>query len=258
MSMIKFIRRGSLVPQYHSLKREWFHTPPVEYGFYAFPRGYVSDTLLCGQFGYGNSAFQNGRIRKIRDEFGKPIVGVYDDFLYEVGYEHKWHSKWIKFFKTHNLRECQVFLVDVVSCNKESTYLKGLENGDAPTTQYYLVAENPPRVFEYTGLIWSHLEYFNIWRGDLSKNEEKIEKRKRVIDSNDIIKRSGSWILTDFKTYKRALKKYASLAHFEYLRTEMHSDKENLNPFSPWIGPFHYKKYFEVYIESIQSKKKAA
>ena len=25
-----------------------------------------------------------------------------------------------------------------------------------------------------------------------------------------------------------------------------------------WLGPFRYKKYFEVYIESIQSKKKAA
>ena len=49
---MKFIRYGSLVPQYHELDDDegerWFHTAPVEYGFYAFPKGYVEPFLLGG------------------------------------------------------------------------------------------------------------------------------------------------------------------------------------------------------------------
>ena len=242
---VSFIRWGSLVPQYHSLERNTYHTPPVEYGFYAFPRGYVTKFMIPG-----SSDFQNGSIRKVHDDSGKPIVGVYDDFRHEG----EWHPKWIKFFKTHNLKESQVYVMNV-SHFKESEDLEETDDDDNSAAPCYLIAENPPRVFEYKGLIWSHLEFFEIWRsGDVEWVE--ITKRKRVIDSNDIIKRSGSWVLTDFKTYKRALKKYASMARFEYLRIEKHSNKEALDPFSG--GRYEFKYLFEVYIESIQSKKKAA
>lgn len=49
----------------------------------------------------------------------------------------------------------------------------------------YLANHKKRKVFEYSGLIWSHL--------DIKKSEILFEK--------------GSWIYTDFETYKRALNK---------------------------------------------------
>ena len=82
---MKFIRYGSLVPQYHELDdnegERWFHTAPVEYGFYAFPKGYVEPFLLGGT---GSGSLQNGRRKKLRDSNGRPFIGLIADFKEEV------------------------------------------------------------------------------------------------------------------------------------------------------------------------------
>ena len=50
---MEFVRYGSLKPQYHEIvDNENFHTPPVAYGFYAFPKGF-SESFLLGGIGSG-------------------------------------------------------------------------------------------------------------------------------------------------------------------------------------------------------------
>ena len=72
---MEFIRYGNLIPQQHdrpSNENDWtFHTPPCEYGFYAFPKGFV-EMYLLGGIGSGNVL--NGRFKFLKDENGNKIT----------------------------------------------------------------------------------------------------------------------------------------------------------------------------------------
>ena len=71
---MKFIRYGSLTPQYHDIKSyDSPHTAPVEYGIYAFPKGYVEPFLLGG-IGSGN--IKNGRFRFLRKNIFKKFTNL--------------------------------------------------------------------------------------------------------------------------------------------------------------------------------------
>ena len=78
---MEFVRYRSLKPQYHEIvDNENFHTPPVAYGFYAFPKGF-SEQFLLGGIGSGN--IKNGRRKFVRDDNGKKIYVKKKDFYIE-------------------------------------------------------------------------------------------------------------------------------------------------------------------------------
>ena len=64
-----------------------------------------------------------------------------------------------------------------------------------------IVTSNKPTCFKYDGLIWHH--FIEAPGSDLP-----------MVKPNEIIKRRGEWILTDIKTYEKALKKYTSIIKY--------------------------------------------
>ena len=245
---MKFIRWGSLVPQYHEIDvdddRRWFHTAPVEYGFYAFPKGYVEPFLLGG---VGCGSLQNGRRSKIRDESGKPITGIVTDFKWKDESDYgiwKWKSEWKTFFKRRKLKERDVSLYAFKSQDQEQS---DMIEGDMPEEiEYYLVVENPPNMFEYTGNVWSHIDTYYVRCGEYGSSDSS-SKEKVIIKPADILRREGSWVLTDIKTYQRALKTYVSWMRYDDTKTDKYSNTGN--------APMHHhsKDEFEVFIESLQT-----
>ncbi len=254
---MKFIRYGSLVPQYHELDDDegerWFHTAPVEYGFYAFPKGYVEPFLLGG---VGSGSLQNGRRKKLKDSDGRPFIGLIADFKEEVkkpsewtpGVEYTvwdWKQEWKDYFKKHKIKERDVTLWPEKSRDTEEA--EAAEGAMPDRLKYFIVVQNPPIIFEYTGNIWSHIDMYYVRRGDFTSSESK---EKTIIKDCDILKKSGSWVLTDIKTYKKALETYVRWMKYDGSKGNHFSNRGN----SP-IGNIS-KDEFEVFIESIQIKKR--
>ena len=80
----------------------------------------------------------------------------------------------------------------------------------------------------------------------------KLDRKiKRLVKPEDIIRRSGSWILTDMRTYKKALEKAVHVAKYEeFMRLKAKGEVEGFPMGLPKreIAP----TLFEVYIERVQ------
>lgn len=113
--------------------------------------------------------------------------------------------------------------------------------------KYFIVVQNPPAIFEYTGNIWSHIGMYCVRRGDFTSSESK---EKTIIKDCDILKKSGSWVLTDIKTYKKALETYVRWMKYDGSKENHFSNRGN----SPIENIS--KDELEVFIESIQTKKR--
>lgn len=224
-----FVRYGSLVPQKHELDKESFHAAPVEYGFYAFPRGF-EEPFLLGGVGRGN--VKNGRYRFLRDDNGKKIMAKYSE-MFDTDkkcIKEPFASIVAKRGATYNTLE--PYLLDGDGVLFDRYDLEDLAGGPLADTKLSYVYENKPTKFKYTGNIWHHLDTF---------------KNKILVPDAYIIKRSmsESWILTDMKTYEDALKKYTKLIKQSVARSYKCSNAQGvpLDCFS--------KDEFEVFIEKI-------
>ena len=83
---------------------------------------------------------------------------------------------------------------------------------------------------------------------DYSYHDKKI---KRLVKTEDIIRRSGSWILTDMRTYKKALEKAEHIAKYEeFMRLKAKGEVEGFPMGLPKreILP----TLFEVFIEKVE------
>ena len=231
-----FIRYGSLVPQQHDQDEECrtFHTAPVEYGFYAFPVGYVERFLLGG---VGCGSLQNGRWSYLKDADGKRITGSYDDF-YEKGPDgyDTWKYMWREFFKRRKLKLSEVRLwvlrSEDMDQSREAMYSEEYKR----LLDYTIVRENPPRKFTYDGLIWHHLDDNpDTWR---------------LCPSSEIRRRSGSWVETDVRTWRKAFDKFIRMSRYQ-----CHTDTYNHTVYpGPSSGvPLKYfdKDVCEVFIEKL-------
>ena len=79
---------------------------------------------------------------------------------------------------------------------------------------------------------------------------ETDSKIKRLVKPEDIIRRSGSWILTDMRTYKKALEKAVHIAKYEeFMKLKAKGEVEGFPMGLPKreISP----TWFEVYIERV-------
>ena len=224
-----FIRYGSLVPQKHEIDKESFHAAPVEYGFYAFPRGYEEPFLLSG-VGRGN--IKNGRYRFLRDDNGKKIEAKWAD-MFDTDkkcIKEPYASLAKKRALTYN--SIQPYLLDGDGVLLDYFDLEDLATGPLSDTKLTYVYENKPTKFKYTGNIWHHLEQYG---------------QKTIVPDAYIIKRSlsESWILTDIKTYEMALEKFTKMTKQSLNRYFKSSNPQGI-PFSSFS-----KDEYEVFIEKI-------
>ncbi len=80
----------------------------------------------------------------------------------------------------------------------------------------------------------------------------KLDRKvKRLVKPEDIIRRSGSWILTDMRTYKKALEKAEHVAKYEeFMRKKAKGEVEGF-PMGLPKREIH-PTLFEVYIEKVE------
>lgn len=235
---MEFVRYGNLSKQQHDRpddeKDFYLHTPPTEYGFYAFPKGY-EESFLIGGIGSGN--VRNGRFHFLRDSNGNKIKTTHKELFSEKYHPKKYYYYLREPFKT--MMKKQKINDDEVVLYVENTD-KVYDDSWHPFIPGYIAIRNPRTTFKYTGNIWHHLEMYC---------------SKHLVKPADVIKRSGEWILTDMKTYEKALKKYVSLCKSS-LMFNKYSNCNNVQGTSEGLPLTFSKDEFEVYIEDIQKENK--
>lgn len=252
---MKFTRYGSLASQKHDFDEEnrTFHTPPVPVGIYAFPKGYVEPFLLGG---VGSGSVQNGRYRFLKDDNGKIIEGKYEDFYETKKVESEftkgvfydidtWTDEWLDYFKKRHINKDKARIWTINSVDMEQS---GMAEKASDDLRYRIVIENKPKIFEYNGLIWHHLYSYCVHLGD--DFTPSNYKDKLILKDGDILRRVGSWVLTDMRTYKRAFETFMRWWKYDCSKGNKFSNRGNY-PMSNVS-----KDSLEVYIESIQKDNK--
>lgn len=260
---MEFRRWGSLTPQKHKFIDGYFHSPPVEYGFYAFPLGIIERGLLGG---YGT--IHNGRCRYVRDAEDNRIMMTYSEFdslFYALEF-----SEDGKITKTPVGLECMAgyeyddFALSsgggsIVFRDSDRFNFWGVAKGEKfdASKKYPLVCKNKkPTKFEYNGNIWHHLELAypsecycpHDWEG-------KRKKYKHLVRPEDIIRKSGCWILTDMKTYKKAYIQAVHIYKYDGYMRQKRDNAGNAAMIEGRFGGVPNNQYdwdeFEVYIEKV-------
>ena len=221
-----FKRWGTLAPQAHYREDDFYkyHDSPVKMGIYAFP------DRFAWYPGVGGPSICNGRKYYVRDENGKKIMMTSKEYCaLETRERHG--------------RDIIVSPKYLRGIDMDNLYHVGDDDDEKPGP--IVIWINRLRTFNYGGNIWHHLEFTNNWHHwvktddgvkelikwayickesseDLERELNEIitaakgkenyydsqdthVKIKRLVKPEEIIRRSGSWILTDMRTYKRAL-----------------------------------------------------
>jgi hypothetical protein len=176
-----------------------FHTPPARYGFYAFVWPEIERFLLSGRtYKIDKDRFETNELRDFyqykKDQQGGKIPKEWILELYKEEYPNQEKSlqEFIQEYKEKNLRDIEADRKEIEEEKQKSTTEEWKERRwdySVRTKQNpYELEVKKPKIFTYTGDIWSHLE-------DYVKNKAGIKARK------------GSWILTDFATYREAVGK---------------------------------------------------
>lgn len=247
----QFIRWGTLSPQKHkeaSLPDEerTFHTAPVKYGIYAFPKGYIEPFLLGDS--HNPDRCKNGRYLWLRDNDGNKITRAqWYESREGKTFMDDWIIKpeWIELLKIRGIKKKDIdfcFPFDEFDDEK-------WENDNL----HYVIYSPPPKKFIYSGMIWHHLDGYyktehpwDIEKGYFARDTNDF---KKIIPDKDILDRKGSWIKTTMSVYLRALKKMTTLYRwYSYFKG---SSKENRHG-NPHTHPFQISKDdFEVFIEKV-------
>lgn len=250
----QFIRWGTLSPQEHkeaSLSEEerTFHTAPVRYGIYAFPKGYIEPFLLGG--GCNNpDKRKNGRWFWLRDDEGNKITR---DRWYESREGKTFMDDWIiKPEWELLLKKRKIKKKDIDFCFP----FKDLPDNDdlwKDDSNHFVIYSPKPKKFNYSGLIWHHLDgYYKTehpWDPDKNCFSRDTSDFKQIVPDKDILGRKGSWIKTTMKVYLKALKKMTTVDRW-YLYFKG-SSKENRHG-NPHTHPLQFSKDdFEVFIEKV-------
>lgn len=282
---MEFRRWGNLVPQKHKPDSLDFHSAPVEYGIYAFPKG-VIDLDSIGGSGIGK--LQSGRCTYVKDAEGKKVMMTPRDFnAIERESKETSHGDWVIVKWPPNLSMLRGVRYDSVWLYKEDEKGRGIGPGYGENDKLFpVVKSNKPVKFRYDGPIWHHLEttypYDRFLTNEsvavrdvkdaiekfgeddpflITDPEEIIKKHqrkfKRLVRPEDIISRSGSWILTEMKVFKEACNKYEHIIKFDKFM------KNKRNRGNSWLGDCDGRpdglsdnlfdlSEFEVFIEKVK------
>ena len=248
-----FLRWGSSRPQRHdsaklseNSEKRWFHTPPTVWGFYAFPRGFVCWDLL--ETGNPYRLYKSNRLHWIKDADGKRIKYDYDVMgSFYDNHHHKRGALDIRLRKINGLKSNYAYIREWDSDDKNHGFAYTYGN---------------PNKFKFSGDIWHHLETFTYTVMERESEDgwrlidgSEVTKKIRIVGESDIIDRSGTWVKTSMRTYRKALKKYNDyLRHYAFINVgASHSVLQRRRKYkciAGMIGGEEYA-YFEVYIEKL-------
>lgn len=251
--LMDFVRYGSLRPQRHDSARlpadhkdRWFHTAPTVWGFYAFPHAYECHYLLIAK--NPTRLRMSNRLHWIKDEQGNRVK--FDDSFspeYHGHFSEPRTKQEMRLRKINGLRTNYTYIMkwDVADKNKDYAYTYGL-----------------PHKFKYGGDIWHHLECYRyvVYKYDsiyhLPKDcVSRVEKVIRIVEERDIIARSGTWVKTSMRTYRKALKKYTDyLRNYGFLRgitSDTVAERRLKNDCLSTGIDGREKAFFEVYVEKL-------
>ena len=267
---MKFKRWGTLAPQEHNRNQDFFsyHDAPVKMGIFAFPEKFASRNDISG------SCFSNGRLHYLRDENGKKVVMTYEEYC---ALETKEKNGRLLVVSPKYLRGIDI---DKICLGKEDegittwtdrlrTFSYGgniwhhleftnnwyhwirTDDGKKEAMQWAYERKEFEEDFGLEGALNSIMTgHFGEEYGfDFSDILEK--KYTRLVKTEDIICRSGSWILTNMRTYKKALEKAEHIEKYnEFMEKKAKGEIEGFPMGLPKrkICPTTY----EVYIEKVE------
>lgn len=282
---MEFRRWGNLIPQKHKPDSLEFHSAPVEYGIYAFPKGVID---LDTKGGSGIGRLQSGRCTYVKDADGKKVMMTPRDFyaIERQSIETR-HGDWEIAKWPPSLSMLRGVRADYVWLHKEDE--KGRDTGPGygeDDKLFPVVKSNKPVKFKYDGPIWHHLETTypydrfltnesvavrivkdaieNFGEDDpfLITNPEEIIKKhqrklKRLVRPEDIISRSGSWILTEMKVFEEACNKYEHIIKYDrFMENKRGSGNSRLgdcNGRPDGLSDYLFDlSEFEVFIEKVK------
>jgi hypothetical protein len=225
---IKFARFGGLSSvnqRGYKSNTDSFHGPPCRRGFYAFVWPHYDFFLLSN----GNTTLNPWNIgtkfRYVKDAKGNVINANHPDYEYFSNTGKYWSiptKEWYFHQEKHPEYEDPEY-----DAKLEAHRIDWETNhGDKP--KWVLVQKPSPRIFEYTGEIWHHLDY--------------------CLGPSGAIKRKGGWTLSPFEEYKKALEKDMHQA----IKLQTHEYNLRKIPYST-KNPYHgvCKDHLEVFIEKL-------
>jgi hypothetical protein len=226
---ISFIRFGGLsaLKQDHYItdpEKKTFHNPPVKRGIYAFPEKYIEYFLIGGT---SNPDHISGKAEYVKDDNGEKIKIKNEDCSYDYDTDKYIFPKEInRLIKKRGYKQKNLRTICISGSEDDASYS-------------YLTHIKKPRIFNYTGEIWSHL----------------IDS----VEQTEIIEIKGSWVKTTYADYINALNRYMHISMRE-LRSK-YSDfndvdtKRNIkvnNPYKWNPTTITYSRdTLEVFIEGI-------
>ena len=239
-----FVRWGAMSPQKHEEAKQsekcrtsTFHMAPTVWGIYAFPHGFVYDFLLGST---DESLRQTNRFRWVKDAKGQRVK--YEDFHDENFEKMKQNEKRLSRLN-HMTGNCSW------RCEGNEGY----------------TWEGPANKFKYGGDVWHHLEFFHYEYNDakygcrpdlenlpfVEKDEyPAVLKKIRIVPMQAIIERSGSWVKTSIRDYRKALRKFEDCRkHFEALAQE--TQRKTMCYITSPEGCLNIKAQMEVFIEKV-------
>ena len=265
-----FKRWGTLVPQEHHREYDFYtyHDAPVKMGIYAFPKKFASYDDVNAP------CLSNGTLYYLRDENGNKVMMTYEEYC---ALETKKRNGRHLIVSPNYLRGIDIDCVCLGGDNEKPSAITTWT--DRPRTFNY--GGNIWHHLEFTNN-WHHwiktddgIKELIQEAYDRKENDENYDlegalnsiitgcygkeyglgyaldkKVKRLVKKDDIIRRSGSWILTDMRTYKKALKKAEHIAKYEeFMRLKAKGEVEGFPMGLPKreILP----TLFEVFIEKV-------
>ena len=223
MKKIKFARFGGLssVNQrgYRS-NNDSYHGPPATRGFYAFVWPYYEFFLLSANCTSDPKTI-GSKYSYVRDKDGNVIDDKHPEF-----------EKLSDRYGCSNTAAYEKFSEENVELfdDNYNEYKKKYEEvfGDGGIARSVLVKRPGPRIFEYKGDIWHHLE--------------------NTISPHGIMKKKGGWIKSTFEEYAKALEKNMHISR--RLQSEYSSNKGlPMSTKNPYRGIC--KDHLEVFIEKL-------
>ena len=245
---MRFLRWGSSRPQRHDNGRlpsdsedRMFHTAPRVWGFYAFPRGFVSYWLLNSNT---EQCRLTNRFHWIRDGQGEKVE--YDDNLPEMFTTYNFRNRKKK---KYSKEEKLLRRVNKIRSNND-IFLLGTKSLHG---KRYLCSYGSPHFFNFSGEIWHHLEFFEFWfEINCDMEDERNGMRKiRLIPDEEVLERNGSWVKTSMRAYRCALYKYVN--HIRYYLKDYWCSPKILERYEKyWVGyDWEDMGVLEVYIEKL-------
>jgi hypothetical protein len=225
MKKIKFARFGGLssVNQLgYDSKDDGYHAPPSKRGFYAFVWPYYEFFLLGGGEWTSHAWSIGTKFSYVKDGKGNIVTDKHPDYEHLYTSEKNWSiptKEWHMYQLKYPDYEDPLYDEKVDAINAE---------WEANKPRWVLVKKPSPKIFEYKGNLWHHLEDH--------------------IGPSGVLKRKGGWVLSPFDEYAKALEKDMHAA-VKLQMCEWSGNKLPMSTKNPYRGVC--KDHLEVFIEKL-------